>query len=1420
MMISLRAGWLAGAALLLAGCPALASGADDPFVLEARAADWARVVPAYVANGRVATFGSLRGTDPALSYLAGVMDHTGGDVARPVAVPGWTGIDYSAATAPDGPLWLDATDVDEQHYTGYAQRMDLRRATLETTYEFHSGGTATGIAVATFASEADPHVAVSHLEIAPRFDGEVLLRFPLLLWPAHQPRFPLARLDGAAEREALLAHGLDKVARGVDRADRAAVWYPGEARWSGVRADAAGLQVLAYGQAPAGRRFGVASGIGLPEGLDVVARRVLRTPYAITLEVVARVKAGQRYAITRYNAFASDGWDEGIGGLQHRLAEARAAGYEALAARHEAAWATLWQSDIQVEGDAAAQRLVHAELYALIASSRPDSALPVAACGLTTGYNGHAFWDGDAWIFQSLLMLHPGRARALADFRWRTLAPALARAKARGLQGAMYPWESDPDRGGEETPDSAARLANSELHVTAAAALAAWQYYAASGDRDWLRARGWPVLREVARFWASRVSALPDGRGYALRKINSVNESFADVDNDAYTNAAVRAAMAGAVQAAEALGETPPPAWRAVATGLVMPLTADGSRHLDFESAHAQDPETWPGSALLLTALPAIDLPMTPTMRRAELEYAAPPGQEAGNSMGYGPIVIAAAAAGDAARVSDWLRAGVEDGTVHPPFLIRSETPHNNTHYFMTGSASYLEAVLYGVTGMRYTAEGLVPAHAPMLPAQWRSVTVRGAYDRGGRFDLAVSRGDDGQAHLVRTPSTHVLQFPVDEGLNRNAFLRAGDVSAHVLVRTGRDPRLLVAMPAGNEGLGLWFERLAGPAQWQWQTSPAPVHETDAAGRSLRGVAFTVQTTARELRIRRALLGSVRVLRDYEVLGKAPAGVDAPASAIGAGLRWARDRLDGQAGFRLELQVVQGSLADGVLRAPADGPLVLRVVALSGDQPLVPLTASELLEPGAADDPASRRALEFLSFREKFMAGSWRFNTYFGRDTLLSTRLLQPVLKPEAVEAGLGAVVDRLSAGGEVAHEEDVGEFAVMDHLRAGEGASDAPVYDYKMIDGTYLLAPALAAWLLDDPRARGRGAALLARPTLQAGRTRGQALVANLLRVVESARAFADDPVATHLVSLKPGISVGNWRDSEDGLGGGRYPYDVNAVLVPAALEAIARFLEAGLLDPYLDEAGRHALGEAGRLAATWRSKAPALFQVELPAAQAREAIQAEAAAAGVPAAPALASLPATGLRFHALSLDAGGRPVRVMHSDEGFALLLGRPDDASLRETADVLRPYPAGLMTGAGMLVANPAAAPALRPKFGRGAYHGAVVWSWQQALMAAGLERQLARRDLQPATRAALARAQSALWRVIDATRGYSRSELWSWRHGEQGDEPAAFGAGQGDADESNAAQLWSTVYLAVQPPRRVAAPPTGAAAARPRVRAAR
>jgi hypothetical protein len=648
------------------------------------------------------------------------------------------------------------------------------------------------------------------------------------------------------------------------------------------------------------------------------------------------------------------------------------------------------------------------------------------------------------------------------------------------------------------------------------------------------------------------------------------------------------------------------------------------------------------------------------------------------------------------------------------------------------------------------------------------------------------------------------LAFTVREGLNINAFTRQGPVAAHLLLRSGKQPRILVAFPAGNSGVALWFARAGQPVAWTLATPPRPLTQRDAKGRPLHGIVAEASTDAAELTLDRAVLSNVRVLRDVQAGVPMPDGLDAKLTRGPASLDWARDRLDGKGSYRLRLDILSGRLDGDRIVASGKTPIRLRITALSGDPALTPIGSAALLNASAAKDPDARNALEFLSYQEKFLAGSWRFNTYFGRDTLMSVRLLMPALQPAAVEAGLRSVLARLKDDGDVAHEEDIGEFAILDHRRKGEPLTDAPVYDYKMVDDDYMLAPVTVAWLLDDPRGRARAAAFLAAGDRREGgraRRAGDDLVANLRFVLATAAPFAEAPRYDRLIKIRDGFMAGQWRDSDEGLGRGRYAYDVNAVFVPAALEAAARLHDSGLLKPYLSAGDKALFARAATMAARWREAAPPLFALSIPADRAKGAVGDYARALGLDPAPALAALGDAPLRFQAISLNADGSAVPVVHSDVGFALMFGAPDPMSLDIMLDeVTRPFPAGLMTDAGMVVANAAlAGPEAQQRLSPNAYHGAVVWSWQQALMAAGLARQLARADLPAASKARLRAAQRQLWSVIATGRAIRNSELWSWRYADGRYIIRPWGESEADPDESNAAQLWSTVYLGVRPP---------------------
>ena len=130
-------------------------------------------------------------------------------------------------------------------------------------------------------------------------------------------------------------------------------------------------------------------------------------------------------------------------------------------------------------------------------------------------YRGHIFWD-ELFIFPLINLRLPEITRALIRYRYRRLNEARANARAAGLRGAMYPWQSGSS-GREETqrlhlnPVSGRWIADHthlQRHVNAAIAYNIWLYYQATRDMEFLSFYGAEMLLEIARFWRSEETRL------------------------------------------------------------------------------------------------------------------------------------------------------------------------------------------------------------------------------------------------------------------------------------------------------------------------------------------------------------------------------------------------------------------------------------------------------------------------------------------------------------------------------------------------------------------------------------------------------------------------------------------------------------------------------------------------------------------------------------------------------------------------------------------------------------------------------------------------------------------------------------------------------------------------------------------------
>jgi hypothetical protein len=116
---------------------------------------------------------------------------------------------------------------------------------------------------------------------------------------------------------------------------------------------------------------------------------------------------------------------------------------EALLASHISAMASLWESGVELTGNATFAASVNASLYDIVASLRSDWNWSTSPGGIATGgYSGHSFWDMETWMFPVLTVLYPDLGRVAAQYRFDRLGASEQNAAAMGYDGAAFSWES------------------------------------------------------------------------------------------------------------------------------------------------------------------------------------------------------------------------------------------------------------------------------------------------------------------------------------------------------------------------------------------------------------------------------------------------------------------------------------------------------------------------------------------------------------------------------------------------------------------------------------------------------------------------------------------------------------------------------------------------------------------------------------------------------------------------------------------------------------------------------------------------------------------------------------------------------------------------------------------------------------------
>ncbi len=441
-----------------------------------------------------------------------------------------------------------------------------------------------------------------------------------------------------------------------------------------------------------------------------------------------KLKAGQTYRFALAGSTVSSvHYNDPVNEAERLTIFAKLEGTDRLLKRHEQAWAKLWESDIIVDGDLQAQRDIRFALYHLYSFAREGTAYSLSPMGLSgLGYNGHVFWDTELWMYPPILILQPEIARSLLEYRFERLEMAKRNAFSHGYAGAMFPWESSAD-GSEDTPVWAL-TGPFQHHITGCVGWAFWSYYLVTKDKNWLQTRGYPVLKEVADFWASRVERNGPGR-YDINNVIGANEWQENIDNNAFTNGMARTVLGYATQAALELGLTPNPDWKHVADNIPI---------LEFPDGATKENATYDGVMIKQADANLLAYPLkviTDEQRvRKDLAYYEPRMSPEGPAMGFSVLATLYARLGDAEKSFQLFNKSYQPNKV-PPFGVLAETAGGTNPYFATGAGGMLQAVISGLGGLDITDNGIVQLKT-RLPKAWKGLTIKGVGKERRSFEV------------------------------------------------------------------------------------------------------------------------------------------------------------------------------------------------------------------------------------------------------------------------------------------------------------------------------------------------------------------------------------------------------------------------------------------------------------------------------------------------------------------------------------------------------------------------------------------------------------------------------------------------------------------------------------------------------------
>ena len=273
-------------------------------------------------------------------------------------------------------------------------------------------------------------------------------------------------------------------------------------------------------------------------------------------------------------------------------------GFEEILAAQRRNLDRFWdRADVVVEDAEApvpAQQAVRWNVFQLAQATWRAEGSGIPAKGLTGGaYDGHYFWDTEAYVLPFLAYTQPRTARNLLRFRHSMLPKARERAATLGHRGATFPWRTIS---GEEA-SAYYQAGTAQYHLNADIAYAIRRYVDVRCDDGFLLEAGAEILVETARMWEDLGFYGSDGR-FHIHGVTGPDEYTTVVNDNAFTNLMARLNLRYAASVVRRLAAIQPGPFQALAGQLELDPSeveawdrAAEAMHVPYDEARGITPQ-------------------------------------------------------------------------------------------------------------------------------------------------------------------------------------------------------------------------------------------------------------------------------------------------------------------------------------------------------------------------------------------------------------------------------------------------------------------------------------------------------------------------------------------------------------------------------------------------------------------------------------------------------------------------------------------------------------------------------------------------------------------------------------------------------------------------------------------------------------